>query len=95
MTSVKIKGRAKGIYYWVMPEFVALCPRHEKLAALELVQDYNIMRYLHNETGPATNLEWAGFFGEPEGYYLKGRRVDKRDFHKVQFNNRLEDILSD
>jgi hypothetical protein len=97
MDSIKIYSRKKRWYFWVMPEFLSICPNPEKCSAFQLLIDYDIRRYLHNEEGLASNWEWA--HGLIDMYYLNGKQVSKLEVKRARFNknfhNKLEKLVSD
>lgn len=89
---VKVFSRKRANYFWVIPEFLEVCPFPNKLSTFVLLQDYNINRFLHNESERASDFT---YFGMSSGYYLNGKVVSEIQFQQQKFHNKLEALLED
>lgn len=84
-----------GKWFYVLPEFLDVCPGYKKMTGWVLLEDKNIGDYLHNLEGPSR----LSAIGDVPLYYINGKRYNKKEWealaHNIKFGDKLENLLDD
>lgn len=79
----------------VTTEFFNNCAEYEKRDMWDLINQYDLIKYLHNETGPAL----IDHKSQQYEYFINGKTVSeemiKEMQHTQKFNSKLEDLLNE
>lgn len=61
-------NKGNKITFTVLKEFEQVCPNYKELSVIELISEHDIIKYWHNENGPAV-IDHANNI---ETYFLNG-----------------------
>jgi hypothetical protein len=84
----------KKFEFTVKSEFYDQVPNPEEFPAYDIMVEKQVHNFLHNPNGPAiVQLET-----KEEAYFLDGKEVSEEEAKKIkhagQFNDRLDDLIS-
>lgn len=80
---------ADGTTFWVKESF--RCENPQEHHNYSLINDYKLTSYLHNERGPAI----ISISQINESYWINGKNVNKKEWARLSFHTKLEDIIGD
>jgi hypothetical protein len=92
---VTFQDKQKRFTLVVKKEFLKVCPNPEKKRIPELFREFNLMIYLHCETGPAV----IRHRDNRREYWINGELVEREKAEKMQydfdFKIQLDDIINE